>query len=68
MNLYAICLNTAKIEMIDDWWIELYWADDPDHAEEQALDTNPDCAIVCVGKVPRDYTNSDYWKEVKTHG
>jgi hypothetical protein len=46
MKLYAVCLNTAS--GLDDWWIEFYWADDDEHAEEQALDGNPECAVVCT--------------------
>ena len=33
----------------DDFWIEFYDAEDSDHAEEQALNANPEwCAVVCV--------------------
>lgn len=53
MKLYAVCLNTADHDTYpDDWWIEFYWAEDSEHAEEQALDANPRCAIVCVANVP----------------
>ena len=55
MNLYAVCLNTAEDARPDDFWIELYWADDQDHAEEQAEEANPECAVVCVATVPSDY-------------
>lgn len=56
MHLFAVCLNGGHIEPVyDGWWIELYWADDGDHAEEQALNANPESAIVCVAMVPDDY-------------
>lgn len=52
MNLYAVCLNTSGLSYPDDWWIEFYSADDSEHAEEQAENANPGCAIVCVSVVP----------------
>lgn len=58
MNLYAVCLNTARNDMYaDDWWIEFYWGDDSDHAEEQAENANPECAVVCVACVPSEYVS-----------
>lgn len=48
LSLYAVCLNTAEVARPDDFWIEFYWAEDGDHAEEQAENANPECAIVCV--------------------
>lgn len=55
MKLYAVCLNTEPYKRDDDFWIELYWADDIDHAEEQAENANPECAVVCVAQVPDGY-------------
>lgn len=64
MHLYAVCLNTARDDLyVDDWWIELYWAEDSDHAEEQALNAAPETAVVCVGMVPDDYVRKP--KEVE---
>lgn len=34
-------------------WIEFYWADNPDHAIEQALDAHPGARIV-TAPVPTD--------------
>jgi hypothetical protein len=56
LHLYAVCLNTSDPEKLDDWWIELFWAENQEHAEEQAEDSNPHCAIVCVAQIPYDYT------------
>jgi hypothetical protein len=52
MKNYAVCLNTSDDSRPDDWWIEFYWADDTDHAEQQAEEANPGCAIVCVAISP----------------
>lgn len=52
MTKFAVCLNTSADTRPDDFWIEFYDADDSDHAEEQALNANPDSAVVCVATVP----------------
>ena len=59
MKNYAVCLNTSeglydplRAQRPDDWWIEFYWAEDTDHAEQQAEDANPNCAVVCVAVSP----------------
>lgn len=53
LTKYAVCLNTGRPDLYpDDWWIEFYDSEDGDHAEEQALDANPETAIVCVAVVP----------------
>lgn len=52
MNKYAVCLNDPRVDDNAGRWIEFYDADDADHAEEQAEDANPACAIVCVATVP----------------
>lgn len=69
MDLYAVCLNTAQgwagstaeaaekaqRDYPDDFWIEFYWAEDSDHAEEQAEDAHQGCAVVCVARAPSGY-------------
>jgi hypothetical protein len=55
MDLYAVCLNTARPDMPDDFWVEFYWAEDQDHAEEQAENAHQGCAVVCVARTPREY-------------
>ena len=55
LDLYIVCLNTADDARPDDFWMEPYWAEDGDHAEEQAENANPDCAVVCIGTIPREW-------------
>lgn len=61
MYLYAVCMNTSDSARPDDWWIEYFWADDTDHAEEQAESANPNCAVVCVGITPSPHGGYFRW-------
>ena len=48
LSLYAVCLKSP-----DGPWIEFYWADDREHAEEQAEDANQDAEVACVAYAQR---------------
>ena len=61
MYLYAVCLNGQV--GLDDWWIEFYWAEDQEHAEEQAHDANRESAIVCVAIVPAQDGGYLKWRD-----
>ena len=50
MNLYAITFKNPEVA-----WTEFYWADDSDHAVEQANDSNPGERIVGEAIVPAIY-------------
>lgn len=53
LSRYCVCLNTARDDLyVDDWWLEFYWAEDSDHAEEQAENAHPHAAVVCTRPVP----------------
>ena len=47
MHLYA-----ASISDDVGAWIEFYWADDDEHAREQAKNANPFMDVQCVASVP----------------
>lgn len=63
MDLFAVCLNTAEDARPDDFWIEFYWADDQDHAEEQAENGNEGCAVVCVAAAPNSWVHRPFHEE-----
>lgn len=48
MDLYAVALNAEHESEPDNWWIEFYWADDDEHAEEQAKNAHPHAAVLCT--------------------
>lgn len=59
LSRYCVCLNTSTDGLYDDdFWLEFYWAENSEHAEEQAEDANPQSAIVCVREVP---TGDNYY-------
>lgn len=55
MNLYAVALGEpggVDLDPQECSWIEFYWADDPDHAVEQARDANGETRdVLCVAAV-----------------
>lgn len=56
MQLYAVAFKNEDAYHFGDYWIEVYWADDPDHAREQAEDANVSAETLCVSLVPSTYT------------
>lgn len=60
-----LALYAATIaEDVGHYHIEFYWAEDAEHAEEQAEDANPRPAIVlCVARVPyaaNEFAGADF--------
>ena len=48
---FAVCLSPTP-ELPGTAWIEFYWAEDAEHAWEQAIDANPDAISIAVGVDP----------------
>lgn len=55
MDWFVVTFQHVGGEMDGIFEMAFYWADDPDHAVEQAENANPDSAVVCVGWVPGDF-------------
>lgn len=53
MDRYAVALSIRENvdEGPDTYWIEFYYADDSNHAYEQARNANPEAEILCVATV-----------------
>ena len=49
MNLFAVAMRDYTVA-----FIEFYWAEDADHAMEQAIDANPTSRHICVAVVPQN--------------
>jgi hypothetical protein len=56
MSLYAITFQNSVLA-----WTEFYWAEDVDHAGEQAQDAHPGERIACVASVPAVYLRTEPW-------
>lgn len=54
MDQYAVAFRNFGAYDFGSYWIEFYWADDADHAREQAADANCSAAIMAVALVPED--------------
>ena len=52
MNLYAVAFKNEGVYHFGDAWIEYYWADDEDHAREQADDSNASADLLCIAVCP----------------
>lgn len=52
MRLYAVSLKNEGVYHFGDAWIEFYWADDDEHAREQAEDMNASAEILTIAFVP----------------
>lgn len=51
MRLYAVAMRDYSVA-----FIEFYWAENPDHAMEQAVNSHPTSRHICVAIVPCEYT------------
>lgn len=49
MRRYAVVLCHVEPNVSLTFWVEFYWAEDQDHAVEQAKDANPKDDVVCCG-------------------
>jgi hypothetical protein len=47
-NYYAVALSNPGAYHFGDVWIECYWADNAEHAKEQAQDANTSAEILAV--------------------
>ena len=47
MTLFAVAMRDYSVA-----FIEFYWADDEEHAMEQAINANPSSRHICVAIVP----------------
>jgi hypothetical protein len=52
MLCYAVTLHNEGAYHFGDAWIEFFWAEDEDHAREQAEDMNISSEIVCLAVCP----------------
>ncbi len=50
MQQYAVAFSEERSAI----WIEFYWADDAEHAREQAINANEDTAIEAIAFVPTE--------------
>jgi hypothetical protein len=51
MTLYALCISEFESPH-KEWFIEFYWADDDEHAQEQAENAHPGGTILAAATVP----------------
>ena len=49
---YAVAMKTIG-GLHTAYWIEFYYADDTEHATEQARDANPNAEILCAAYAER---------------
>ena len=52
MYKYAVAMKTIG-GLHTAYWIEFYYADDTEHATEQARDANPNAEILCAAYAER---------------